>query len=297
MLQEVNLSLFFDHVSDISLHVLRLDAENVITGGNKQYKLKYNLEAAKAQGKKNIVTLGGAYSNHIAATARKCRDEKLQSTGIIRGEETKSLNITLERARADGMKLLFVSRTFYHQLRTADTATFLTLIAPLLQQNGINASECYMVPEGGNNDEGFRGSTEILDCVNQEFDVVCCAAGTGTTLAGITAALKPNQNALGIAAVRDFDFINNNVISYLGNEELPFRYKLITDYTFGGFAKSNKELRQFIQHFTALTSIPTEPVYSGKMFFAVIQMIKSGYFNAGSRILCVHSGGMQYLDA
>lgn len=296
MIVDIDLSFFVADTRQIKLKVLRLDAEDVITGGNKSFKLKYNLQEAKNCNKKCIVTLGGAFSNHIAAVARQCNRENLKSVGIIRGDDLLQRNVTLKRAEEDGMKLIFVNRKDYHELRTADETLLQSLIKPLLEQNAIDSTTCYLVPEGGNNMLGFKGSCEILNLQTDDFDFVCCAAGTGTTLAGLAASIKPYQTAVGIAAVNDYDFINKNVSTYLSQYHSHGKYKLIMDYTFGGFGKCNPELRKFTEEFSALTSITIEPVYTGKLFYGILQMIRKGEFTEGSNILCVHTGGLQYLQ-
>jgi 1-aminocyclopropane-1-carboxylate deaminase len=296
LINQIDLSLFLHDTKNIHLNVLRLDQEDFLTGGNKLYKLKYNIQQAKHKSKHVIVTHGGAFSNHIAAVARQCKHEELQSVGIIRGEHLQPMNITLQRASDDGMKLIFVSREYYHQLRTTSERLQQALITPLLVENNVDISTINFVPEGGNNELGFKGSCEILNNESAEYDFICCAAGTGTTMAGIIASAQPHQTVLGIAAVRDFDFINNNVIRFLRNHAAHSPFKLVTDYTFGGFAKSNTELRNFVKSFSTLTSVAIEPVYTGKMFYGVIELIKKGYFHDGSRILCIHTGGMQYLE-
>lgn len=296
MIINIDLSFFIADTLQIQLKVLRLDSEDVIAGGNKSYKLKYNIEEARNQNKKCIVTLGGAFSNHIAAVARQCKRENLKSVGIIRGDDLLPRNITLKRAEEDGMKLIFVSRKDYRELRTTDETLLQSLINPLLEQNTIDTATCYLVPEGGNNRLGFKGCREILNQQKADYDFVCCAAGTGTTLAGLAASIKPHQTAVGIAAVKDYDFINNNISTYLSHDHLHGTYKLIMDYTFGGFGKSNAELRDFTEEFSTRNSIAIEPVYTGKMFYGILQMIKKGEFPEGSNILCVHTGGLQYLQ-
>jgi 1-aminocyclopropane-1-carboxylate deaminase len=268
----------------VELSVLRLDLLHPIAGGNKVFKLKYNLLRAKEEGKESLLTFGGAYSNHIAATALAGKENGFKTIGIIRGERINPLNKTLRFAEEYGMHLEFVSREDYRNKATED------FLNKLQQQH----HDALIIPEGGNNLEGFKGAMEILSDVKTDFDVVCCAVGTGTTLAGITASLKPHQQAMGIAVLRGKEMLERNIGSFLNSNA---NSKINCDYSFGGYAKTSIELNDFVNNFTLKTNIQIEPIYTGKMFYAVFDLLEKGYFKAGNKILCIHTGGLQYLDA
>ncbi len=266
----------------IDVSVLPLDRIHPITGGNKMFKLKYNLLRAKGEGKKSLLTFGGAYSNHIAATALAGNENGFKTIGIIRGQRVGPLNKTLRFAEDCGMHLEFVSREDYKKKETVEFLNELQQYYP----------DAFIIPEGGNNFEGFTGSKEILANLEIDFDVVCCAVGTGTTLAGITASLKPHQQALGIAVLKGQQMLERNVISFLNSNA---NFKINSDYTFGGYAKTTAELNSFIRDFILKTNICIEPIYTGKMFYGVFDLVEKGYFKPGTKILCIHTGGLQYL--
>jgi len=250
----------------VELSILRLDLIHPVTGGNKIFKLKYNLLRAKEEGKESLLTFGGPYSNHIAATALAGQENGFKTIGIIRGERITPLNKTLRFAEECGMHLQFVSREDY---RKKETVEFLN---KLKQQY----PDAFMIPEGGNNLEGFKGAKEILNNVSSDFDVVCCAVGTGTTLAGITASLKLHQQALGIAVLKGEEMLEGNVVSFLNSNA---NFKINSDYTFGGYAKITNELNNFVDDFIVNTNIRIEPIYTGKMFYGVFDLVEKDTSN------------------
>ena len=243
-----------------------------VTGGNKYYKLKYNLIRAKELGFNHLVTVGGAYSNHIAATARLGRENDFSTTGIIRGEPI--MNLTLERAKADGMDLVFVDRARYKQRSLPGFA------AGVLQK----PKDWWFIPEGGNNEEGVRGSCEILEPPDEHYDIITVCCGTGSTALGVAQSLKPHQRLLVFNVVRD-------------DKKLPVessKVEMIHDYHFGGYARKTAELETFCRNFHEKNQIHIEPVYTGKMFFGLQELISKGLFKSGTRILSLHTGGLQY---
>ena len=247
-----------------------------VAGGNKYYKLKYNLLRAKELGLNHMVTMGGAFSNHLAATARVCRSLGLRSTGIVRGEPVS--NKTLNRAVADGMELVFVSRERYRDR-----------YEPGFAESVLGrASDWWLVPEGGSNEEGVRGCQEILDAYDDVFDWVAVCCGTGSTAHGLSKSLKPHQRLLGFCVLRHADEIKER---FNGNEQVEIN----EDFHFGGYAKSTPRLEKYCEDFHHDSGIEIEPIYTGKMFFGLHQLISEGRFAAGSRILALHTGGLQYL--
>lgn len=266
----------------ITLTLKREDQLHPIISGNKFRKLKYNLIAARQQGYSTLLTFGGAYSNHIAAVAAAGHEYGFQTIGIIRGEELADKtqdNPTLKLAQTQGMQLHFVSRTDYR--RKADRA----FIEQLKQQFG----EFYLIPEGGTNALAIQGCEEILtEQDKKDFDYICCAVGTGGTIAGIINPSSDQQKVLGFPALKG-DFLFDEIKQWTTQSN----WDLCLDYHFGGYAKTTPELLEFIQNFQKQTDIEIEPIYTGKMLFGIFDLIEQGYFPENSRILTIHTGGLQ----
>ena len=298
VVEEIDLDIFQLGHKNMRLNILRLDLPDAISGGNKSFKLKYNLQTATEKGKSTLVTFGGAYSNHIAATARTCKLRNLKAVGIIRGEIVLPLNNTLNRAVNDGMLLIPVSRQWYKQIH--DSKFYKSdVVKNLLLANDINPDDCYIVPEGGNNTEGYKGCAEILNNVITEYDTVICAVGTGTTLAGIAASVPENTSVHGIAVVNAAASLTENIQLHLANTNTNSNsnsnYIIHHQYTFEGFGKSNAALKAFCELLTQKTNILIEPVYTGKLFYAIFDMIAKAQFYPETKILAIHTGGCQYL--
>lgn len=265
----------------IQISIKRLDCIHPQISGNKFFKLKYNLLEAQRLGYRQLLTFGGAYSNHIAATAYAAQYFGFDCIGIIRGDElaSKPLNTTLRLAQENGMQLQFVSREIYRQKQDA---TFLA-------QLKIQFPDAYIIAEGGSNALAVKGCQDILstqDLLN--YDVICAAVGTGGTLAGIINASSDTQQVLGFSALKG-DFLNAEVQQYTAKQN----WKIIDDYCCGGYAKTTVELRSFIDDFEQQYDIPLEPIYTGKMLYGLIDLLKKNYFQAGTRVLVIHSGGLQ----
>ncbi len=282
-------SAIFD-IAGVEVNVLRLDLIHPVTGGNKFFKLKYNLEEAKKSNCKSILSFGGAYSNHIAALASAGKKCGIKTIGIIRGESAIS-NITLNRAAADGMELHFVLREKYREYRNENSWNELYEKFP----------GCYIVPEGGSNIAGVRGCMEIAKLIPASTDHVFLAAGTGATLAGVISGGIHKIRVTGIAVVNDHS-LENRIKNYyyeLTGGILPKNsFDLNYDYTFGGYAKTTRELDQFVHenHINQENpSLKIETVYTGKLFFAVYDLVKKGCFAGGTSITLIHTGGLQYL--
>ncbi|MBT8196569.1 MAG: pyridoxal-phosphate dependent enzyme [Bacteroidia bacterium] len=268
----------------VELFIKRLDLPDPISMGNKGYKLKHNLIEAKNQGLDTILTFGGAYSNHIVATAAICNKEGLKSIGIIRGNEIEVLNPSLNYANEQGMKLHFVSREEY---RNKENKNF---IDALTERFG----SFYMVHEGGSNKLGVKGCMEILESEDAIYDTIAVACGTGTTLAGIVSSLNENQNAIGVAVLNAQDYLEKNVLKYIP-EKRKTQFEIINDFHFGGYAKSNDELNNFVESFNAQSGIEIEPIYTGKLIYAITEMIKNGRLKPNTKVLAIHTGGLQYI--
>lgn len=268
----------------IALYIKREDLLHPFISGNKYRKLKYNLEIALKEGCKTMLTFGGAYSNHIAATAFAGKEKGFRTIGIIRGEELGDkwqTNATLNFAYTCGMELHFISREAY---RTKTSSSFLDKL-----KNDFGPF--YLLPEGGTNTAAVRGCEEILTAQDAEFQVICGCVGTGGTLAGIANSTSHNQQVLGFPALRG-DFIQQDIRKFAVNEN----WKLNFDYSFGGYAKINERLIKFINEFKAKTGIPLDPIYTGKMLFGILDMVKNDKFDPGTAILAIHSGGLQGIE-
>lgn len=271
---------------EISLFMKREDQIHPFISGNKYRKLKYNILKAKEQQKKTLLTFGGAFSNHISALAFAGKEYGFKTIGIIRGDElendlekTLQHNITLSTAKDHEMQFKFITRSDY---RLKHTPKF---IADLHKEFG----DFYLVPEGGTNELAIKGCEEILKPNDEQFDVICSGIGTGGTISGLINSAKANQKVLGFPALKG-DFLQKEIEQYTIQNK---NWSLINDYHFGGFGKINKELINFINDFKQKTAIPLDPIYTGKMMFGIVDLIKKGYFKKGTKILAIHTGGLQ----
>ncbi len=270
----------------ISVAVRRLDQVNQLASGNKFYKLKYNLFQAKKEGKKCVLTFGGAYSNHIYATAAACNASGFDSIGIIRGEETLPLNPTLSAAREKGMQIHYITREDY-RLKNE-----LAFVKNLKEKYG----EFYLIPEGGNNALAVKGTGEILHERDTVYTHICTAIGTGGTFTGLASSINKGQKLLGFSSLKG-DFIHQEMADLLSKYQISpkGKFEVEDQYHFGGYGKSNSDLLDFIRWFYKEFQIALEPIYTGKMIFGVFEKIKKGEFPKGSKILLVHTGGLQGL--
>jgi 1-aminocyclopropane-1-carboxylate deaminase/D-cysteine desulfhydrase-like pyridoxal-dependent ACC family enzyme len=272
------------------LFILREDLTHPEISGNKWRKLKYNIQEAKRLNHKTLLTFGGAFSNHIAATAAAGREYGIKTIGVIRGEETLPLNSTLQLAKDNGMVFKYVSRSQYRENNKYEES----FLASLKEEFG----NFYLVPEGGSNAFAVKGCTEIINNINIDFDVICSACGTGGTLAGIIASTK--KQVLGFPALKGGGFLKNDILNllneYSSHYNISKEYKnwdLITDYHFGGYAKINPELIQFVQEFHQNHHIPLDLIYTGKMLYGVFDLIQNSEILDNKIIVAVHTGGLQ----
>jgi 1-aminocyclopropane-1-carboxylate deaminase len=274
----------------IKLYIKREDLNHPTIQGNKYRKLKYNLTAAKAEGKMTLLTFGGAFSNHIFAAAAAGKAFGFRAIGVIRGERIEPLNPTLAYAEANGMTLHFVSRSAYRNKENAD------FIEDLKRQFG----DFYLLPEGGSNALAVKGCAEIVDEIKIDFDVICSAVGTGGTLAGLILGAKGRGEVLGFSALKGGDFLKDEIEGLLkskseneiGNE----KWQLITDYHFGGYAKFKPELIDFMNDFKRQFGIQLEPIYTGKMMFGIFDLIQNDFFKPNTTIIAIHTGGLQGIE-
>lgn len=266
---------------DIELWIKRDDLLHPVISGNKWRKLKYILDDVLCSGATDIISMGGAYSNHLHALAFVGKAIGVKTTGIIRGEPTGTLTPTLVDLQNWGMELRFVSRADYRQLRQYQGYHDLP---------GLQARQ-YWLPEGGAQALALQGVAELVAEIDMPYDLLCAPCGTGTTLAGLIAAVPEQVSVLGIAALKNAGFLIRDVEALLAQAHHNWQINL--NYHFGGFASSTAELDTFIKAFEANTGIPLEPVYTGKMLYALYELIKKRTFKPGQRIIAVHTGGLQ----
>ena len=253
--------------------------------GNKFRKLKYNLKRAKLEGKETILTFGGAYSNHIHAMAAAGALYGFKTVGVIRGEAYHPLNPTLAFAVERGMKLHYITRNEY---KDKYRKTFLNDLEKLY-------GPFYLVPEGGSNVEAVKGCTEIIGEIGHEVDVIAVCCGTGGTMAGILAGLDGSKYVIGFPVLKNGGFLREEIsrlIKSFNNQEYQ-NWHLETGYHFGGYARFDRGLVNFIHEFKRKTGIPLDPVYTGKMMYGLYDMINRDFFRKGEKILAIHTGGLQ----
>lgn len=267
--------------ASVKVFIRREDLIHPFVSGNKFRKLKYNLLQAKKENQHTLLTFGGAYSNHIAATAFAGKEHGFHTIGVIRGEELEAKideNPTLQFAQDCGMKFEFVSRDTY---RLKDTANF---VEKLREKHG----SFYLVPEGGTNEFAVNGCEEILNKADEDYDFICCAVGTGGTISGLINGSFEGQKVLGFPALKG-DFLQKDIRNFAKNNN----FSLLNEYHFGGYGKVTSELIEFINSFYKKNKIPLDPIYTGKMVFGVIDLIQKNYFPKNAKILLIHTGGMQ----
>ncbi len=261
----------------------REDLNHPRISGNKWWKLKYNLAEAVRLGHKTILTFGGAYSNHIYATAAATKEAGLSSIGIIRGEEVLPLNTTLRFAAAQGMTLQYVDRQTYRDREAPEFP------GKLRQQWG----DFFLVPEGGTNELAVAGCEEfgkLLDAVPAQYIVL--PVGTGGTMAGIIRGASPGKKIIGVSVLKDGRFLEDRIRRYLTPLHTT-QWELMTQYSYGGYAKRSDEVTAVIRSFQESLNLGLDFVYTGKMMCAVIDLVRNGYFRKGDTVVVVHTGGMQ----
>lgn len=293
-IEELHDDLFLQ--KQVSLSVLRLDKIHPLVSGNKIFKLHYFLEKALQSnpptrpcppglvGGKTILTFGGPYSNHLAATAFTCRSLQLKSIGIVRGERPGHLSPTLQQCMEDGMFLKFIPGQEYDK---KENPAFLN---DLIAEFG----ECIIVPEGGYHPDGAKGAALIFDLIkDKNYTHVCMAMGTATTLAGILMAASPQQCVMGIPVLRGITDTEQRIKYLTGKKGEFMNLQILNDYHFGGYAKKTDQLISFMNHCWLQYQLPLDFVYTAKMLYGVIDCIKKDKFKKDSKIICLHTGGLQ----
>ncbi len=270
-----------DNEKKVALSMLRLDKIHPVISGNKLFKLSYFLEEAKNSTHKTIITFGGAYSNHLAATAFACKAEGLRCIGFVRGEAPVPPSSTLVFCKENAMQLEFISRSVYRNINDEFRNT-------LLYKYGDHT----FIPEGGFSTKGAYGAKDIMKLFDgKNYSHICCPVGTATTLAGLINGNNNNSTIIGFSVLKNLDDIAYR-LKKLNIDESAV-YKFIPNYHFGGYAKKTPVLIAFMNNFYSDNKIPLDFVYTGKMMFGIYDLIKENYFPAGSRILCIHTGGLQ----
>lgn len=273
----------------ITLFLKREDAIHPFVSGNKFRKLKYNIQEATKLKKKALLTFGGAFSNHIVATAVAGKSSGLKTIGIIRGEElgqnlnkTIQDNATLREAHNNGMRFQFVSRAQYRQKYSPE----------FMENINTKWGDFYLIPEGGTNSLAVKGCKEILKKGDQQFHYICLPVGTGGTISGLIHSAEKHQEVIGFPALKG-GFLSEEINKYVSKNG---NWSLIEDYHFGGYAKYNEDLVRFINNFQKKTTILLDPIYTGKMIFGILDLIEKGRFKEGSKILAIHTGGIQGIE-
>lgn len=274
--QPINDPLFDEQ--GLKVLIKRDDLIHPVISGNKWRKLKYLLTKAEADGKNHLVTFGGAYSNHLLATAAAAARFRFKSTGFVRGEDVN--NDTLFLCKLHGMELLFIDRESYRDKKQ------------LFHQYFGSDHSAFFIDEGGASAEAVQGCAELIDELPEVYDRIFCACGTGTTAAGILSGIKHRSLSSRLHAIpvlKNGEFIGEEIKKYTG---LETGFELHTDYHFGGYAKTTPGLIDFIKDFVAATGIVIEPVYTGKMLYALYDLVRQHKFSPGSSILAIHTGGL-----
>lgn len=265
----------------VKLMVLRLDKIHPIVSGNKLFKLHYFLEQAIKIPNKSIVTFGGAYSNHLVATAYACKRLQLQCKGIVRGERPPVLSHTLKACLQYGMELEFVTRENYASM----------------SQESESDNEKIIIPEGGYHPIGAKGASLIMDFLQLEkVSHICTAVGTATTLAGLILKANNDQRIIAVPVLKGFFDIPERLEYLTGKIDFP-NLTILNEYHFGGYAKKSNDLLFLMNQLYEKFELPTDFVYTGKMMFGIWDQIKKDFFPEGSIIACIHTGGLQGNDS
>jgi 1-aminocyclopropane-1-carboxylate deaminase/D-cysteine desulfhydrase-like pyridoxal-dependent ACC family enzyme len=275
-------------VSMANVSLLRLDQAGGLAPGNKWYKLQGNLQAARQRGVRRLVSFGGAWSNHLHALAAAGLDLGYETVGIVRGEAGPRESAMLADARAWGMQIIRVSRSEYRRRGEREW----------LEQLQQQFDPCLLIPEGGANTLGARGCMAIGELVNAALSRparVVMAVGSGTTLAGVAASLGSQHEVVGISALKgasDLEQRVTDLLSDIAPGPHP-HWSILHHYHCGGFARASADLRHFMLEFERIQKIALEPVYTGKMLYALHQLLGSGQWDSGVPVVAIHTGGLQ----
>ena len=273
-----SLNQFLTSFAGFEIFLKREDLLHSTVSGNKFRKLKYNLLQAQKEGHKTLLTFGGPFSNHLAATAAAAKISGLKSIGVVRGKEVRNLNPTLEFCQGQGMTLYPISRSDYRQKHLPEMMT------QLKNKFGV----FYPLLEGGTNLLAVKGCKEILSEGDASFDLIACSIGTGGTLAGLIESVLPHQKVMGFSALRN-QKLELEISKLTSNQNWSINH----DYSFGGYAKVSHSLIEFINTFNKNFKTPLDPIYTGKLLFGIFDLIKNKKWSSGKKILIIHTGGLQ----
>ena len=267
----------------VELWLKREDLNHPVVSGNKYRKLNYNLIEARKQGHRKLLTFGGAYSNHIYAVAGAGKEFGFETIGVIRGEEHLPMNPTLSFAKEQGMRFHYMDRSTYRNKNSEDVINLLKQLY----------GEFYLIPEGGTNELALKGCAELAQEIDVDYDILCCPVGTGGTLAGLIIGSAGKGQLLGFSALKG-NFLQKDVENLL-NKSSSFnkKWNITDEFCFGGYAKTKPELFRFMAEFEEKQEVLLDPVYTGKMMYGIFEMVKSGKFVRGSKIVAIHTGGLQ----
>jgi 1-aminocyclopropane-1-carboxylate deaminase/D-cysteine desulfhydrase-like pyridoxal-dependent ACC family enzyme len=267
----------------IQLQVLRIDELHPIVSGNKLFKLWYSLETLKEKDEKMIITFGGAYSNHLVATAYACKLNQVKCIGIVRGEAPTKLSHTLQHCIEYGMQLQFISREAYSN---KDSSTF---INQLKQQY----PHALIISEGGYGIDGAKGAGLIMNYVSNDVSHICCAAGTATTAAGLLLHKTALQQIIVFPVLKGLDDIEERLEFLTAGNYNKSQLHIQDGYHFGGYAKKTTALIEFMNALYDAHQLPTDFVYTAKMMYGTMDLVEKDFFAPGSKVLCIHCGGLQ----
>ncbi len=290
--------------STIESSILRLDKLHPIVSGNKWFKLRYYIEDAIANKATTIASFGGPYSNHLVALAFAAKENNLKSIGYVRATKEDDFTPSLQEALAYGMQLEFIGRTDFQAIKN----DLLIVNKSLDNKNNSNKSnnvgineginegfaieqDVYYINEGGYGALGAKGAATILNEHCKNFTTIIAAVGTGTMLAGLIQAAAPHQHIIGIPILKNEASIEAEIKTLLKESTKPFT--LINNFHQGGYAKTNPALISFMNQLWETEKIPSDIVYTGKLLMAVNSLLKKNYFKAGTKLLVIHSGGLQ----
>lgn len=303
-LQRLEHPLFTE--KELTVDILRTDQTDPLISGNKWFKLKYNLRQAQQQGHHTLLSFGGPYSNHLHALAAAGKALQLNTIGIIRGEAHLPLNPTLSDITAQGMKLYYINRQTYRNKHRPEVIAQLKqhIIADDPFHKGDQAGQFYLLPEGGTNQLAVAGVAEIAQFIPAQSHFVCLPCGTGGTMAGVICGLSAADHTqtnkqikvLGFPAMKGGQFLSeviNQLLTEQDRPQQPISWELIHDWHFGGFGKINITLAKFIENFENNYPLQLDPVYTAKMMYGIVSMAEQNFFPRGSRIVAIHTGGLQ----
>jgi 1-aminocyclopropane-1-carboxylate deaminase len=263
--------------------ILRLDKLHPIVSGNKWFKLRYYIEEAMNQSCTTIASFGGPYSNHLVALAYVAKENNVKSIGYVRATKEDAITPSLQEALAYGMKLEFIGRTNFQEIKNDLLKTN--------QHKSIDNNSIYFIDEGGYGTIGAKGAATILNEHCKHYTTIIAAVGTGTMLAGLINAAEAHQEIIGIPVLKNENTIEDEIKALLINKAASF--SLLHNFHQGGYAKTNPALIAFMNQLWETEKIPSDIVYTGKLLFAVDSLLKENYFKEGSKILVIHSGGLQ----